>query len=176
MIDAARLRFGNPRRRFGFALVALLGSLVLPALLVADPPAQAEDPLSQMGWIAGTWKGDLGGETFWTQYTPPDGGLILSLSKTLAPDGRATFFEFERWTSQDGSVTMTPYPGGQQSVDFKLQGWDAKVKKAVFANPQHDFPQTLAYELVAEDNLVIQLEGVEGGKPAKLRFDLRRVK
>jgi hypothetical protein len=98
------------------------------------------------------------------------------MSKTLAPDGQATFFEFERWTMKNGVATMTPYPGGKQSVDFTLDGWNPKVKKAVFVNLKHDFPQSLAYELVSEDNLVIILKGVEGGQTAEVRFDLKRVK
>jgi hypothetical protein len=153
----------------GFAMVAL------PALL-ADPSEPGGDPISAMDWIAGTWQGDVGGETFWTQYTSPQGGLILSVSKTLGADGRATLFEFERWMTVNGRTTMTPYPAGKQSVDFTLEGWDPKVRKATFVNPQHDFPQSLTYERVGEDSLVIVLKGVERGHAAELRFDLKRVK
>lgn len=163
-------------RRFTIALLALALAASVPAFLLADPDPAPSDPISQMGWIAGTWRGDMGGETFWTHYTPPEGGIILSVSKTLGPDGNATFFEFERWMMKNGAAVMTPYPGGQQSVDFTLEGWDPKVKKAVFANPRHDFPKSLAYELVSEDNLVIVLKGEEGGRAAELRFDLKRMK
>ncbi len=132
--------------------------------------------IEHLGWLAGTWTGNVGGETFWTQYTPADGGIVLSASKTIGPDGQATFFEFERFMMKNGVATLTPYPGGKPSVDFRIDGHDPKVKKATFVNPEHDFPRSLTYELVAADNLLIVLKGVEGGHAAEMRFDLRRAK
>lgn len=131
----------------------------------------ADEQLASLSWLAGTWRSD----EFEATYTTPHGGMILSASKFMQ-GGRAVYMDFERIQVVDGVVTLTPYPGGKESVPFKLAGYDPKVKKAVFRNPEHDFPTELRYELAGQDNLVIHVAGMQDGKESVMRLDLRRVK
>jgi len=45
------------------------------------PPAHAS--IAQVAWIAGTWSGGAGGATFEERWTPPAGGAMLAVSRTL---------------------------------------------------------------------------------------------
>lgn len=43
-----------------------------------------------------------------------------------------------------------------------------------FENPQHDFPQGMAYRRAGSDSLVASIDGPSGGAPRTLRFPMRR--
>ncbi|MFZ5477258.1 MAG: DUF6265 family protein [Myxococcota bacterium] len=142
---------------------------LLVPLALADPASD----LAGLGWLAGEWRGKVDGATFVTAYTSPEGGLVLSVSKTIE-GGRAVFHEFERFEVKDGAVVLTPYPGGRQSVPFTLTGYDPKVRSATFVNAGHDFPTEITYARVADDRLVVTLTGKAAGKSDVVRFELSR--
>ncbi len=147
----------------------LLPFLAMPAL--AHPPEKkmsADAQLAQLDFLAGTWRNDW----FEATYTTPAGGMVLSVNKEFR-DGKVSFFEIERFDVRDGKVTMQPFLNGKQApVAFPLHALAGK--RAHFRNAAHDFPQDLVYERVADDRLLIELTGVEGGQARQLRFDLRR--
>lgn len=145
-------------------MIALLVGLAL----AGDPAAD----LAALGWLAGEWRGDVGGDVFVTTYTSPEGGLVLSVSKTLH-EGQAVFHEFERFEVKGNAVVLTPYPGGKASVPFTLQAFDPAVPKARFVNAKHDFPTEITYARDGE-RLVITLTGEARKKTEVVRFELAK--
>ena len=104
-----------------------------------DPHSSAEEEIASMTWLAGDWIQD----GFEAHYTNPEGGKIFSISRYFK-DGKCVFFELEKFEVQGGIVVVVPYPKGTESVPFKLQNPDASVNKAIFANPDHDWPTQIS--------------------------------
>jgi len=90
-------------------------------------------------------------------------------------DGDTTFFEtleirkvkgvwtyFAKVEQQNGSEVI-PFQINKQSND-----------KVEFANPQHDFPKKIGYELLGEDDLQAYIEGPRGGQTIRILFDFKR--
>lgn len=152
--------------------MSLLSALAIAVGVVMGPRQQAagsaQRAIESLSWLGGAWHG----EQFETQYTSPQGGMILSMSKSYDA-GKASFFDFERFEVEGDNVMLTPYPGGKASVSFRLVGHDPAVQRARFTNPSHDFPQEFVYERRV-DSLFITLSGEEKGKPQTLRFALAR--
>ncbi len=136
-----------------------------------DSVPRAADVLAGMGWLEGAWRGTAGTNVFEACYTSPEGGEIVGCSKEIA-NGRAVFFELERFLTEGDEVVLVPHPGGRASVRFLLS--DLGEKRATFSNEEHDFPKHLTYERKAEDRLVITLTGDENGKPRTETYDLHR--
>lgn len=159
------------RRLGGLAASLLLG---LP-LLAQDLPADA----AALEWLAGRWVGTVEGmngvSRFEAQYTSPEGGIVLGTSKSFGAGDLLLWFEFERFEVREGVLSVTPYPNGRPSVTFKLTSYDAAAKKAVFANPEHDFPTEISYQRVADDRvqLLVSGPGKEGGRSV-MAFNLSR--
>jgi hypothetical protein len=157
--------------------------IVLLAIAAAVPTA-AEEPakeptaaekLASLTWLRGAWRGEAWGGVFLTQYTGPEGGMVLSTSKLIV-DGRVRLFEFERFEVKGTAVVYTPYPGGNPAATFKLTALDAAAKKATFENPDKDFPTRVVFHRVADDNLLIVLDDPHGKSGKSARFDLKAVK
>lgn len=162
------------KRTVLLALLVGLGS----ALAVAQGEAPGTVRLEDLSWLAGSWSGEVKGAApgtrFETHYTTPQGGVILSSSKAFSQEGKLRWFEFERFETRDGVLQVTPYPNGKASVSFALAEYDPATKKAVFANAQHDYPNRITYQRVAEDRLLFIVAGNSEGAPV-MEFTLSRV-
>jgi hypothetical protein len=154
---------------------------VLPVLLflfssAAQLPRRLPAPPSirDLSWLEGTWRGEIGDRTFEARYTGTDGGQVLSASKYIK-DGNAAGFEFERFEQQGDSLVLTPFPEGKSSVTFRLAELDPKGKRAVFENPDHDFPTRISYQRIASDRLTILVSGPgEDGNEQVLTYALKK--
>ena len=136
-------------------------TLVLVELgFLALPFAAAEVSLDDLAWITGTWEGTSGSvrqEEYWSR---PAGGLILGIHRDLFEGGRS-FFEFLRIEQRGEDVYYVAMPRGRPGTDFRLV--QLEDNRAVFENPEHDFPQKIIYARDGE-TLSARIEGVENGE------------
>ncbi len=158
------------RLRMTFAMMlAVLLFAGLNALIADESKDGNEAPapevtIEQLSFLTGNWSGTFPGGRWESAYTSPDGGMILSASKEFRGD-RVVMIEFEHFNTVNGQVVVTPYPFGKKSnTSFTLSEYDKTKKRVVFANPEHDFPNTLIYERTKPDELVIQIIGTMRGK------------
>lgn len=159
----------------GLAVGALSGLFGLTPLLAEGLPSDA----AALEWLAGRWLGTVEGargvSRFEAHYTTPQGGAVLGMSKSFGEGDRLLWFEFERFEVREGVLSVTPYPNGRPSVTFKLKSYDAAAKKAVFANPEHDFPTEISYQRVADDRVQLVVSGpTQAGSSSVMVFDLSR--
>ena len=161
-------------RRTLLALVLALG-LVQPASLLgaALDDGKGAPTIEDLGFLAGTWSGDAWGGKFIAYYTTPEGGSVISHSKLMRGDEEA-FYEFELFEVRDDVIHLQPFPGGQRATGLALAELDRDARKAVFENPDKDYPTQIVYERVSDDRLVITLSDPHGGSSKIEVFDLAR--
>lgn len=116
---------------------------VAPALLAlaCAVPTVAHADAVGLDWLAGHWCGMQDGasiEEFWFDR----GGQLLNLS-TSVRDGALESFEYARIEDRAGGLVFLAQPGGGDPVEFALV--DSDERRLVFANPGHDFPQSISY-------------------------------
>ena len=158
-----------------------LATFVAPFAQDADPqeagsqdePVEPTEILAGLDWLAGSWIGPMWGGEFHAHYSTPAGGKILSHSR-LYQDGKEVFFEFELFEPRDGVVYMQPFPGGRKAVGFPLESHDPKAHKAVFVNPEKDYPTRITYHREEENRLIITLDDPHGGSDKVEVFELDR--
>jgi hypothetical protein len=145
------------------AAFALLAALVLPSAIhgQAKPPASAAD----LAWLEGHWTGTDGPvqqEEIWTSAA---GGALVGLHKDVAVrDGvpKMLWFEFQRIEAGADGIAYVAQPGGRPPTRFPLV--EHGPKRAVFANPAHDYPQRILYWMDDGGALHARIEGPKGGK------------
>lgn len=154
-----------------FQLSQRLVPAVLLSLVVA-PQAPAQDPgtgtavsptevLAGVDWLAGTWSGPMWGGRFIAYYSTPAGGRILGHSQLLK-DGEEAYYEFEVFEGHEHVVRVQPYPRGRRAVALELASHDPKSRKAVFENPDKDYPTRIVYHRVSDGELLITLSDPHG--------------
>jgi Domain of unknown function (DUF6265) len=144
---------------------------MLAAVLTGSAYA-AELEIERLSWLAGCWVsegGELGSGEQWSSLA---GGTMLGTSRTVK-QGKTVEFEFmELRHLPDGKLAFIAHPSGQRTTVFPvLRISDSEV---VFENPEHDFPQRVAYVRDGESKLRARIEGNRKGTLRVIEFPMRR--
>jgi hypothetical protein len=144
--------------------------------------------MAQVAWIAGTWTGtrgasasgalergaaasgalERGASRIEERWTPPAGGSMLAISRTLR-DGNMSAFEFLCIVERNGGLVYQAMPNGRMpATDFTLTTIDES--SATFENPAHDFPKMIRYTKKADGSLEAVISGANGAKPQTFVF------
>ncbi len=121
----------------------LTPTLVALALIFAALPTTAadHDDLAALGWLAGCWQGEGGGGKNQECWLAPEGGMMLGVSRVISE--RGTMFEFLRIAAHGDGLAYLASPRGKPATAFPLV--ESAEGLAVFADPEHDFPQRITY-------------------------------
>lgn len=128
------------------------------------------DPLAKLRWMVGSWGGSAPDGT-WTEehWTASKGGTMLGMSRTVKEDAtgreKTLSFEFLRIRAEGDQVTYFAAPSGRSPpTPFRMVECDGG--HVVFANPEHDFPTRIVYELSPNGTLCPRIEGTRNGNTA----------
>lgn len=131
-------------------------------------PARAKAAIGDVEWLAGAWVGTRGKSAIEERWSPPLGGAMLGVSRTVSRD-RMVAFEYLRIVERDGGLVYVAQPGGAPPTEFVLT--ELAGTRAVFENPRHDSPQRIVYELSPEERLSASIGFVKGGRPQSFAFE-----
>lgn len=71
-------------------------------------------------------------------------------------------------------ITTIKGQNNNKPVTFKYN--DTIEKQLVFENPKHDYPQKIMYSKITKDSIIIQISGIQQGKPSTERFSMKKSK
>lgn len=108
------------------------------------PPAEVGGPkgLQRLSWMAGQWASEADGVTYEEAWLAPLGGVMLGVNRVAAKE-ETYGTEQLRIFEEDGQLIYEASPIGQAPVRFPLTS--ANGQRAVFENPEHDFPKRIEY-------------------------------
>jgi len=133
-------------------------------------PTPAKAAIGDMAWLPGAWVGTRSsGSSVEERWSPPLGGAMLAVSRTVNTSGRMVAFEYLRIVERSGGLVYIAQPGGAAPTEFVLT--ELSPTKAVFENPRHDDPKRIVYEL-SEGTLGVSIGFTVGGTPR--RFEYKR--
>jgi hypothetical protein len=165
---AVELTFRNAGMKEPRTILTLYRKTGPPAALPTpgEPPLQAR--ISQLEWLGGTWVGTTASTSIEERWTPPAGGSMLAVSRTIR-NGGMNAFEFLCLVEREGGVVYQAMPNGRQpATDFRLT--KLEPNNLTFENPAHDFPKVIRYALGADGTLEATISGSDGQKPVTFRY------
>jgi hypothetical protein len=141
-------------------------------MLLACTASAAESRIEDVAWLAGCWSSDGGEPGSEERWMPLAGGTMLGVSRTIR-QGKTVAFEFmEIRYLPDGQLAFVAHPSGQETAVFTaLRVGESEV---VFENPEHDFPQRVAYAKEGASKLRARIEGNQGGASRVVEFPMTR--
>jgi hypothetical protein len=141
-------------------------------VFIASTVNSAEPQIDKLAWLAGCWAIDGAEPGSEERWMPLAGGTMLGVSRTIE-QGKTVAFEFmEIRHLPDGKLAFVAHPSGQDTTVFTaLRVSDSEV---VFENPEHDFPQRVAYAKDGASKLRARIEGTERGALRVIDFSMSR--
>jgi hypothetical protein len=151
-----------------------LAVLLLTAAAHAQAPA-AKPTLQDLAWLAGQWRIEQGERLVEEHWMTPVGGLMLGMARNVRA-GKVLEYEFTLLRQEtNGDIFYIASPARQTQTAFKLTS--LKDGKAVFENPQHDFPKKVVYTRQPDGSLLAAIEGPgSDGKTRRVEYPFKRVK
>jgi Domain of unknown function (DUF6265) len=113
----------------------------MQTLLLLLALAATQPKLDDLAWMSGHWTLTKDGVVMEEVWTEPRGGVMLGLHRD-AKDAKASF-EFLRIAATPDGIVYFAQPGGRPPTPFMLT--EAERGRAVFSNPEHDFPKRIIY-------------------------------
>lgn len=134
-------------------------------------PTPAKAVIGDLAWLSGAWVGTRStGATNEERWSPPLGGAMLAVSRSVNTSGKMFAFEYLRIVEREGGLVYIAQPGGKTPTEFTLT--ELTKTRAVFENPRHDYPKRIAYELSADGALSATIGFLKGGTPRRFDFKL----
>ena len=130
-------------------------------------PAPTTATIGDLAWLADAWVGTKGSRSIEERWSPPLGGAMLGVSRTVSR-GRMSSFEYLRIVERDGGLVYIAQPGGKSPTEFVLT--ELTATRAVFDNPRHDYPKRIVYERSGEDDLTATIGFMKGGTPRRFEY------
>ncbi|WP_338578584.1 DUF6265 family protein [Brevundimonas olei] len=111
-----------------------------------------------------------GGREASETWSDPRAGLIVGHSVTVR-NGRSGFESARIAPVKDGGLAYFAQPGGAPATPFRLI--DSGLQRAVFANPDNDFPHRIIYDR-AGDVLTARIEGADDDENRSVQWRFNR--
>lgn len=144
----------------------MVGVVVGTVLLLTATQASAGDPGSDspsidvLAWMEGHWVREGDGWMSEELWLPASTDAMVGLNRTTS-GGEMKAFEYLRLVTTADGIDYIAQPGGKPGTPFRLTEWSQG--RAVFENPEHDFPQRITYVREGE-TLTAQISGVVGAE------------
>lgn len=136
--------------------------------------AQQKYSVNDLSWLTGHWQLKKGERITDEVWLSPAANMMFAVSRTVKGEKP---IEHEFITLEQDSVGDIYYrarPSGQTGASFRLV--ELKDHRAVFENPQHDFPQRIIYRRISDDSLIARIEGVRNNSLRGIDFPYKKIK
>lgn len=151
-------------------------TIAIIALLCAIAACQSPKEPTFFDRLVGKWQidGRQIVET-WQKSKTPDATYTAQVVETF---NHQSFVREEiTVTQKDGQIyynAKVKKQNGGKSIPFKLT--ESSPNKAVFENPQHEYPQKITYTLTDDQTLVTEVSGTMDAEPQSFSFTHHKVK
>lgn len=144
------------------------------ALAAGGLGAVGVGPIDDVGFLAGCWAMSARDRTVEEQWMAPSGGILVGMGRTVR-DGQARGYEHLLIREDGDDLVYRAAPAGQPITEFRSEL--REPGRVRFANPEHDFPQTIEYHRSAQgDSLLARVAGTIDGREAVSEFGYERVR
>jgi hypothetical protein len=126
--------------------------------------------IERVRWLQGCWATERDGRIIEAQWLPPRASSMLGVGRTTRG---ATLVEYEMVLIRErgGQLSYETHPSDQQPGLFMSDAIDERSIE--FENLKHEFPQRIGYERTASGQLLVWMDGRQGGQMRRLesRYD-----
>ena len=134
-------------------------------------PVEGSGPLADYAFLSGTWVADRDdGARSEETWTVPRGTVMPGSSHTEGADGETRSWESLRIERRGETIFYVALPvGAQGETSFVATELEPGLR-AVFENPEHDFPQRITYVLESPDVLRATVSDLGGSTQQSWRM------
>ena len=132
--------------------------------------------LEKADWFIGNWQNTTAEPNFGEVWKKANDSVFKGKS-FIIKDKQVNFNEFMTLIESNGKLTfLAAVPDQNEGEEVPFEATSVTTDSIVFENLDHDFPNKIVYNKVAEDSLVAVIYGTQKGKPASVQFAMKKSK
>jgi len=148
----------------------------LALTVVACKKTEKENKISVASWLIGSWENKADDGNLFESWAKSNDSTYIGTAYYIKSND--TLHHESMTLLQKGSelVYMATVQGqnNDEPVTFLLTKSDSK--QLVFENPNHDYPQKIAYQQITVDSLVATISGKQQGKLSSESYSMSKKK
>jgi hypothetical protein len=130
--------------------------------------------LKKLEWILGTWQRETTHGLMFEDWKVINESFWEGKSFRLAGNDTIILEKLSLVVMDDNLFYVPVVSHNPGPVYFRMI--EQSADKAVFVNPEHDFPQTIIYRRISDDSLHARIEGKNEGEESSVDFYFRKMK
>lgn len=150
--------------------------LTLVLTFIACKKTEKENKISVASWLVGSWENKADDGTMVESWEKSNDSTYVGTAYYIKNND--TLHHENMTLLQKGSevVYMATVQGqnNDEPVTFLLT--KSNPKQLVFENPNHDYPQKIAYQQITDDSLVASISGKQQGKISNESYSMTKKK
>ncbi|MBA4275496.1 DUF6265 family protein [Flavobacterium sp.] len=127
-------------------------------------------------WLLGQWENKSDEGNLLEIWEKKNDSIYFGESYFIKGKDTLHFEKIELQQKGENLLYVTTIKGQNNDKPVTFVHNDTIEKQLVFENPKHDFPQKIAYSKITKDSIVIQISGIQQGKPSSERFSMKKTK
>ncbi len=150
-------------------------TVVSLAILYGWTIKQTND-IQKAKWLIGTWENKTQQGNIYETWNKL-GDDELSGKSYSVKDKDTIVFENIRLVQENKKLFYIPTVKNQNDgLPVRFAAKTISENQLVFENPEHDFPQMIAYTKITSDSLIAEISGTRNGQKRKHTFPMKRMK
>jgi hypothetical protein len=150
--------------------IELIAMMPVATILMACTMARAEPGRSTFDWMSGYWLSCEGDVETAESWIGAGGDTLLGVNVTSGPSAAFEFLPIAQGPGGTWSYFSMP-DGRSPATEFPLS--ESSALRAIFSNPEHDFPQRILYWREGE-YLYARIEGEIDGSAQSVDWSFQR--
>jgi hypothetical protein len=148
--------------------------IVLVLTLASCQKPKEVSNIAENDWLLGKWENKSDEGNLFESWKKVNDSLFIGESYFIKGKDTLHFEKIQMKQKGEALFYIATVKGqnNDKPVTFKYN--DTIQKLLVFENPKHDFPQKIMYSQITKDSIVIQISGIQQGKPSSDRFSMKK--
>jgi len=127
-------------------------------------------------WLIGTWENKTQKGSIYETWTKTRNNEFSGKSFSVK-DKDTIVFENIRLVQENEKLFYIPTVKNQNDgLPIRFVAKTISENQLVFENPQHEFPQIIAYTKITSDSLIAEISGTKNGQNRRQTFPMKKVK
>lgn len=148
--------------------------LLLIATLTSCKKSKEFSKIVVADWLLGKWENNSADGNLSETWKKINDSIYNGESYFIKGKDTLHFENIKLEQKGEDLTYKTSIKGQNNDKPIALKLIKSEVKQLVFENPKHDFPQKIVYSQITKESLVIQISGIQQGKPSSERYSMKK--
>jgi hypothetical protein len=150
--------------------------LILFSTLTSCQKSKEVSKIVAADWLLGNWENKSDDGHLLENWRKVNDSLYDGESYFIKGKDTLHFEKIQMKQKGEALYYIATVKGQNNDKPVTFMRNDTIEKQLVFENSKHDFPQKISYSQITKDSIVIQISGIQQGKPSSERFSMKKSK